>query len=219
MKKLAFSLFFALLLLSFHEARAQTASKFYVRIDGGGSFPTGTSLAGLDDFSPSAMVDAGVGFKMLPFLRTDITASYRPDYNQNATNANTFLAQKSDIKSLAAFLNFYFDIPTGPLPVTPYVGAGIGAARNETGTTSQFDPFTGNTASVGGATKTSLAYQAMAGLSFPIFVGVAVDAGYHYVDLGHFTTAAGTTLNGAVGVAQTGRLKAHEFQLGLRVGF
>jgi opacity protein-like surface antigen len=221
MKKLAFSIFCALCALCAQEATAQTASNFYVRIDGGGSFPIDTNLSGFDSFSPSAVVGAGVGFKILPFLRTDVTASYRTDYNQNTTDPNTFIMQKSDIKSLAGFFNAYFDIPTGPLPITPYIGAGIGVARNQTGTTTETDVF-GNTATADGATKTSFAYQAMAGISFPIFVGVAVDAGYHYVDLGRFTTAGTGTLNGVPAVLaapQTGRLKAHEIQLGLRIGF
>jgi opacity protein-like surface antigen len=219
MKNLAFSILCVLCAWGAQQATAQTASNFYVRVDAGGSFPIDTTLAGEQNFSPSAMIGAGVGFKILPFLRTDVTASYRTDYSENATDPNTFLEQKSDIKSLAGFLNAYFDIPTGPLPVKPYIGAGLGAARNQTGTTSQFDPFTGNTASVDGATKTSFAYQAMLGVAFPIFPGIAVDVGYHYVDLGRFTTAGGVTLNGAPGVPDTGRLKAHEVQLGLRVGF
>jgi|HubBroStandDraft_1064217.scaffolds.fasta_scaffold17645_3 opacity protein-like surface antigen len=219
MKNLAFSIVCVLCALSAQQAAAQTASNFYVRVDAGGSFPIDTTLAGEQNFSPSAMVGGGVGFKILPFLRTDVTASYRTDYNENATDPNTFLGQKSEIKSLAGFFNGYFDIPTGPLPIKPYIGAGVGAARNQTGTTSQFDPFTGNTASVDGATKMSFAYQAMLGVGFPIFPGITIDAGYHYVDLGRFTTAGGVSLNGTPGVPLTGRLKANEIQLGLRVGF
>jgi opacity protein-like surface antigen len=220
MKKLAFSIFFALLLLSVSEASAQTASKFYVRLDAGGSFPMDTNLAGFTGFSPSAVVDAGVGFKILPFLRTDVTVSYRPDYNQNTTDPNTFVQQKADIKSLASFFNAYFDIPTGPLPVTPYIGAGVGVSRNQTGSTFEADTF-GNTISVSGATKTNFAYQVTAGLSFPIFVGIAFDASYHYVDLGRFTTGSSANLNGAgvTVVPESGRLKANEVMIGLRIGF
>jgi opacity protein-like surface antigen len=216
MKKLAFLIICAFGALSSHQASAQ--STLYVRVDGGGSFPINTMLNGLDDFSPSPMVGVGVGFKILPFLRTDVTASYRPGYNQSTTDPATGLLQKSDIKSLAAFLNGYFDIPTGT-SISPYVGAGVGAARNQVGTTTVTDGVT--TLSVPGATKTSFAYQAMVGLSIPIFVGVAFDAGYHFVDVGRFSTSANGNINGVpVAVAaQSGRLKAHEIQLGLRVGF
>ena len=62
MRKLAFSLLSALLLLSFQEARAQTASNFYARLDGGGSFPINTKIEGFGDFSPSGVVGGGVGF-------------------------------------------------------------------------------------------------------------------------------------------------------------
>jgi opacity protein-like surface antigen len=220
MKKLAFSILCVLCALSARQAAAQTASNFYVRVDAGGSFPIDTTLAGEQNFSPSAMVGGGVGFKILPFLRTDVTASYRTDYNENATDPNTFLQQKSDIKSLAGFFNAYFDIPTGPLPVKPYIGAGLGGARNQVGTTTEFDTL-GNNISVTGATKTNFAYQAMLGVAFPIFPGIAIDAGYHYVDLGRFTTGSAANLNGVPVsvVPATGRLKANEIQIGLRVGF
>jgi opacity protein-like surface antigen len=219
MKKLAFWLSCALLLLPFHEANGQTANNFYVRVDGGGSFPINTNLAGFGNFGPSAMAGAGVGFKILPFLRTDVTASYRFDYNQNATDLSTGLSQTSDIKSLAGFFNAYFDIPTGPVPIKPYLGAGVGAARNQVGSTTETDGV--DTATVSGATKTSFAYQVMAGLSFPVFIGSAIDVGYHFVDLGRFSTGSAGTEDGVpVTFAPSGgHLRAHELQLGLRIGF
>jgi opacity protein-like surface antigen len=219
MKKLAIALFGALLLLSFQEARAQTASNFYVRLDGGGSFPINTRISDEGDFSPSGVVSGGVGFKVLPFLRTDVTASYRFGYSQDTTDPNLGFIQTSNIKSLAGFLNAYFDIPTGPLPITPYIGAGVGAAHNNVGTTTETDGI--STVSVAGATRTSFAYQAMAGISFPVFIGVAVDVGYHFVDLGRFTTGSAAMANGVATTVEPsgGHLKAHEIQLGLRVGF
>jgi opacity protein-like surface antigen len=220
MKKLAFVLPCALLLLTFDEANAQTASNFYARVDGGGSFPINTNLAGFENFSPSGMVGAGVGFRILPFLRTDVTGSYRFGYSESATDPSSGVSQTSKIKSLAGFFNAYFDIPTGPLPINPYVGAGIGAARNQVGNTNESD-LLGNTITVAGATKTSFAYQAMAGVSFPVFIGVAVDASYHFVDLGRFSTGSAATLDGVPTTVATagGHLRAHELQLGLRVGF
>jgi opacity protein-like surface antigen len=219
MKKLAILLFGGLLLLSFHAASAQTASNFYVRVDGGGSFPIDTNLAGFENFGPSGMVGAGVGFKILPFLRTDVTASYRFDYDQNATNLNNGVMQTSDIKSLAGFFNAYFDIPTGPLPIKPYIGAGLGVARNQVGNTTETNGI--DTETVSGATRTSFAYQVMAGVSFPVFIASALDIGYHFVDLGRFSTGSAATFDG---VAETvgpsgGHLRANEVQLGLRVGF
>lgn len=195
----------------------QTASNLYVRVDGGGSFPTGSDLSGLD---PSGVVGAGLGFRFLPFLRTDVTVSYRPSYSGKTTDLTTGLITSGEVKNLSGFLNAYVDIPT-PTPFTPYVGAGIGAGRNKTGTTTVSDGV--NTLSVQGSTKTSFAYQAMGGVSFPIFVGVALDLGYHYVNGGRFKTSTNATFNGMTvpgGVpAASGKLKAHEVQLGLRVGF
>jgi opacity protein-like surface antigen len=61
----------------------------------------------------------------------------------------------------------------------------------------------------------------MLGVAVPIFPGIAIDAGYHYVDLGRFTTGSAATLNGVATtvVPATSRLKANEIQVGLRIGF
>jgi len=214
MTKLAFSIFGVLFAVAVHSAAAQTASKLYVRVDAGGSFPTGSDL---DGFDPSAVVGAGVGIKILPFLRTDITASYRPSYAGSATVDG--ILEKSEIKNLSGFLNAYFDIPTGPFPLTPYVGAGVGIARNELGTTTATNGV--STVAIAGTTQTNLAFQLMGGVSFPIFVGTALDFSYHYLDAGQFKTSTNATLNGVpvALAASSGRLRAHEVQIGLRVGF
>src|SRR5229473_860465 len=98
---------------------------FYVRADAGGSFPTGSDLQGFD---PSPVVGAGVGFSPLPFLRTDVTISYRTDYPGSATDTTTLpgitLNEKADIKSLVGMVNAYYDFPS-VAGFTPYVGGGI----------------------------------------------------------------------------------------------
>jgi opacity protein-like surface antigen len=215
MKKLAFSIFCIVLGLAAHDAVAETANNFYVRVDGGGSFPTGSDL---DHFDASGVVGAGVGFRFLPFFRTDVTVSYRPSYSGKTTDLG--LLEQSEVKNLSGFVNAYFDLPTGT-PFTPYIGAGIGAARNEVGTTTFTDGV--DTLAIAGATRTSLAYQAMAGFSYPIFLGVALDVSYHYLNAGRFKTSTSATFDGLPvlgGVeAGSGKLRAHEVQVGLRVGF
>jgi opacity protein-like surface antigen len=185
---------------------------FYVRADAGGSFPTGSDLQGFD---PSPVFGAGVGFSPLPFLRTDVTLTYRSDYPGSATNTTilpgTTLTAKSDIKSLVGMVNAYFDLPV-PGPVTPYVGGGIGAARNDLGTTTISAGGT-QIAAVGGSTKTQFAWQAGAGVAFSVLPTIAIDIAYHYLDAGKFETAV------IGGSSVSGRLKAHEVTAGLRVGF
>jgi len=185
---------------------------FYVRADAGGSFPTGSDLKGFD---PSPVFGAGIGFSPLPFLRTDVTVTYRSDYPGSATDTTilpgTTLTAKSDIKSLVGMVNAYYDFPV-PGPVTPYVGGGIGAARNDLGTTTISAGGT-QIAAVGGSTKTQFAWQVGAGVAFSVLPTIAIDINYHYLDAGKFETAP------IGGSRVSGRLKAHEVTAGLRVGF
>src|SRR5258708_452807 len=98
---------------------------FYVRADAGGSFPTGSDLKGFD---PSPVFGAGIGFSPLPFLRTDVTLTYRNDYPGAATDTTTLpgiaLNEKADIKSLVGMVNAYYDFPSVAV-FTPYVRRGI----------------------------------------------------------------------------------------------
>lgn len=185
---------------------------FYVRADAGGSFPTGSDL---DGFDPSPVFGAGIGFSPLPFLRTDLTLTYRSEYSGSATDTTTLpgttLTAKSNIKSLVGMVNAYYDFPSFG-SVTPYVGGGIGMARNELGTTTISAGGT-QIAAIGGSTKTEFAWQAGGGVAFSVLPTIAIDIAYHYLDAGKFETAA------IAGSTASGRLKAHEITAGLRVGF
>jgi len=185
---------------------------FYVRADAGGSFPTGNDL---DGFDTSPVFGAGIGFSPLPFLRTDVTLTYRSEYSGSATDTTTLpgttLTEKSKIKSLVGMANAYYDFPI-PGPVTPYVGGGVGVARNELGTTTISAGGT-QLAAVGGSTKTQFAWQVGGGLAFNVLPTIALDIAYHYLDAGKFETAS------IGGSTASGRLKAHEVTAGLRVGF
>ncbi len=193
---------------------------FYVRADAGGSFPTGSDLQGFD---PSPVVGAGVGFSPLPFLRTDITISYRTDYPGSATDTTTLpgitLNEKADIKSLVGMVNAYYDFPS-VAGFTPYVGGGIGLARNELSTTT-ISSGGAQIATINGSTKNEFAWQVGAGIAISVLPAVAIDIGYHYLDAGKFqTSSTGTVLGTPIsGSPVSGRLKAHEVTAGLRIGF
>jgi opacity protein-like surface antigen len=185
---------------------------FYVRADAGGSFPTGSDL---DGFDPSPVFGAGIGFSPLPFLRTDLTLTYRSEYSGSATDTTTLpgttLTAKSNIKSLVGMANAYYDFPTFA-SVTPYVGGGIGVARNELGTTTIAAGGT-QIAAFGGSTKTQFAWQVGGGVAFSVLPTIAIDLAYHYLDAGKFESAT------FAGSTASGRLKAHEVTAGIRVGF
>lgn len=181
---------------------------FYVRADAGGSFPSGSDF---DGFDPSPLFGAGVGFSPLPFLRTDVTVTYRTDYSGSGAISGTPFTANADIKSIVGMLNAYYDFPSFS-NFTPYIGGGAGVARNQLNNTSV---TTGGAtvATIGGATKTNFAWQVGAGVAISMAPTIALDIAYHYLDAGKFESAS------FAGSTASGQLKAHEVTAGIRVGF
>lgn len=173
----------------------------------------------LDDVDNSWILGAGVGYRFNPNVRGDVTLGYRGGYNINGTDLGvpptTF---SGDVSSTALMLNGYYDFQ--PLTWgTPYIGAGIGWARNKV------DSITGTilgfSATVPGGTKTDFAWALMAGVSFRLNPTVTLEVGYRYIDLGKIETDFGpvTTVPAFPGLTYSGasgKLKAHELTVGLR---
>lgn len=204
---------------------AQAAPQdFYARLDTGGSFSRNAGKDVAVDIGSSAIVGAGLGFKMLPFLRTDVTVSYRPGYSFAAPPTPIEppgTTGRGDVKTLAALVNAYYDFPT-LAGFTPYLGGGVGVARNQVGATTLSSNADGSTvATLSGATTTQFAWQASAGVAYSILPTVALDIGYRYFDAGE--GRSGSTVTSALGSAsfpvQRGNIRAHEIQAGIRIGF
>jgi opacity protein-like surface antigen len=156
----------------------------------------------------SSIVGAGMGYRLSSALRGDVTLAYRGFYS---LNDRTFEATyTASIASTTLMLNGYYDFAAGG--VRPYIGAGIGWARNETGTLTQ-DFGLGFANTFSGATKDNAAFALMAGVGIP-YSGWTLEVGYRYVDLGTFETAAVAAFG--VSSGQSGKLSAHELTLGAR---
>jgi opacity protein-like surface antigen len=162
----------------------------------------------LNNFDDSSIIGGGVGYRLTSALRGDVTLAYRGFYN---LNDSTFEADYHvRLTSTTLMVNGYYDFTAGG--VRPYLGAGIGWARNETDRLSQ-DFRLGFANTFGGAATENGAVALMAGVGIP-FRGVTLDIGYRYIDLGKFSTAAVAALGMSSG--QTGKLSAHELTLGVR---
>ncbi len=204
-------------------AQAQPQN-IYARIDTGGSFSTNAGKDVAVDIGSSPIVGVGVGAKLLPFLRTDVTLSYRPGYSFAAPPTPIEppgTTGRGDVKTLAALVNAYYDLPSFA-GFTPYVGGGVGIARNEVGTTTLSANANGATvATLSGSTTTQFAWQASAGASYSILPAVALDVGYRYFDAGEGRSGSTVTIGGASAAfpVQRGNIHAHEVQVGIRVGF
>jgi opacity protein-like surface antigen len=188
----------------------------------------------------------GIGRQITPWIRADLTGEYRVPSSLSAYDnltatlissgeilqANT--SYRGEYSSLVGLANVYFDLGHWR-GFTPYVGAGIGAARNEiSGLTtatvgSLTDPLTGvkvsqkTSATSQDHSQWSLAWALMAGVSFDLTDTLKLDAGYRYIDLGSGESASsdGLICNcGTLGQPlKLHDLTANEIRIGLRFQF
>ncbi|HVV92796.1 MAG TPA: outer membrane beta-barrel protein [Hyphomicrobiales bacterium] len=192
-----------------------TVSGFYLRGDVGFSNQTvrtldnalystvpggpGAVVHAQKGFDAAPIADIGIGYKWNRWLRTDVTAEYRGGANFHGMDlfpvagGGSGVDQYSATKSEWLFLaNAYVDLGTWWC-VTPFVGAGVGAARN---TISNFTDAGLNLPGAGGppvasnargATESqwNFAWALYGGLAFDITPNLTVELSYRYLSLGN----------------------------------
>ncbi len=230
----------AILLASPVMARAQV----YLRADLGASWARSAGIrdrsdgpacvicsgSTLDDLGRSAALGLGAGYRINDLLRGDVTVTYRGGYRLDAADSQG-TAYRADIRSWSVMANGYVDLPVDIAGIRPFVGGGIGWARNRTGGIGQSWPagalYPAGSESDPAGSRNSFAWQATAGLALPITAGLVAELAYRYADLGRIGTDAGNSTVGYAGgfgyVVPTGgvegRLKANEVTVSLRYSF
>ncbi|MDR3494235.1 MAG: outer membrane beta-barrel protein [Ancalomicrobiaceae bacterium] len=144
----------------------------------------------------SAVFDVGLGYQFNDYLRGDITAQYRAatgfhstDITTNTlTNENVQNLIDGNVSSTVLMANAYWDI-THWNGLTPFVGAGIGAAYNKTTGVHGIAPnnFTPPNTMVGvfdDQGKWNVAYALHAGVSWDVNSRLKLEAAYTFQDLG-----------------------------------
>jgi opacity protein-like surface antigen len=195
--------------------------------------------------SASSLFDFGIGYQINNWLRMDVTGEYRGGSHfqvleqvgipSTASQFGDFY--RGNLSSLVGLVNGYVDVGTW-YGITPYVGAGIGVARNSlSGVTDTGFAYPGNGAGfpTGGylddSSKTNFAWALMTGLSFNVTQNLKMDLGYRYLNLGKFTSGTSHCFNGTAQgggfsaancggsgytLASTSNLASNDFRLGLR---
>jgi opacity protein-like surface antigen len=123
----------------------------------------------------------------------------------------------TSVKTTTLMFNAYYDLGRFA-SVTPYVGAGVGVAHNETGEVY----FTGNPAltnRIEGADRWSLAWSLMAGIGWQVSERAVLDFGYRYIDMGKAESGTIDTAGFTNPKVRIDDLDAHEFKVGLRYYF
>jgi opacity protein-like surface antigen len=159
-----------------------------------------------DSAGKAAVYGLGAGFRH-DWLRGDLTVDYGSKQNYHGT-AVTSGDVTAKIQTTSALLNIYADLGTWR-QATPYIGAGIGAARV---TISDFEsavtpPFSGAPAQ----SQWNLAWAAVAGTAVTVSPNLQIDIGYRYLSFGNAETSDGPS-----GHTTFKNLGAHEVRVGLR---
>jgi opacity protein-like surface antigen len=179
---------------------------FYVRGDVGASFSRDAGGSIDDDLGTATLFNAGIGFKILPFIRTDLTLTYRTGYEIDSNQLVPGSSATTDVTNLTGMLNAYYDFPEFGR-FQPYIGFGVGLAYNDV------DSVNAGGVTLSGESSTDFAWQVGLGTAIALVPGVAIDLGYRYVDLGEVETGR----SGGLGLS--GDLTAHEVMAGIRIGF
>lgn len=178
----------------------------------------------LNDIGAGYVAGIGIGTRLSPQFRVDVTYTYRGGYELDESDKRVPTQDfKADITSQVVMASVYYDAPFRLGPVTPYVGGGIGFALNKT------DNFTFMSASAPGATttmpggsNTEFAWQLMTGLSVELTRTWTLELGYRYVDLGRIEFDPGNQIQSGVFGGTTpgmnGNLSAHELMASVRFG-
>jgi opacity protein-like surface antigen len=164
-------------------------------VDVGGTPTTG------DKLKSSVTAGAGVGLKT-SFVRVDLTADYwfPAKYTGTLVAPNDITAKIQSINLLA---NGYLDLGTW-YGLTPYVGAGAGAAivkvTDVQGAASASD------------SRWNFAWAGMAGIAWTVAPNIQLDFGYRYLNVGKAES-------GGAAPVTFDRVAAHEVRLGVRWSF
>jgi opacity protein-like surface antigen len=155
-------------------------------------------------FSGGMSYGIGVGYQFNNWFRADITGEYRSKVNFSGSDFITYTPGgfQSDVyyggyKSWVGLVNAYVDLGTWWC-VTPFIGAGVGAANITT--TGIQDIGLANTSSgsyfAEGASKTNLAWAAHAGLAYKVNNAFTVELAYRYLNMGSAVHGYGRSFDG-----------------------
>lgn len=151
------------------------------------------------------MFGFGAGIKQ-DWLRLDVTGDYgwRAKYQADYTGGTL----SGKIESFTVLGNAYIDLGTW-YGVTPYVGAGLGAANvifSSYENPNAAPPMPSTAVPVN---RWNLAWAVMAGLSYSVAPNILIDVGYRHVELGDVS-------GGPSGQLTVKKLSGDEVRLGFR---
>jgi opacity protein-like surface antigen len=190
---------------------------------------TTTSVQDLS-FNTAGIFGAGVGYQFNHWFRADITGEYRGNSDFSGTDQITYPggvgtdvyhATKSEWVALA---NAYVDLGTWWC-ITPFVGAGVGAARvsianfTDQGIANNGGGALPGLALADNVAKWNLAWALHAGVAYKVNPNFTVELAYRYLNMGDGMTGDLRTFDGTNNVVNPMTFKnitSQDLMLGVR---
>ncbi|MCA6123091.1 porin family protein [Bradyrhizobium sp. WSM 1704] len=158
-------------------------------------------------FDSGMLYGIGVGYQFNSWFRADITGEYRSKVSFNGTDFATFPtnpladAYHGGYTSWVGLVNVYADLGTWWC-LTPFIGAGVGAASIKTTAFSDVATFPSGSGLTGtyiadGASKTNLAWAVHAGVAYKVTNNFTVELAYRYLDMGTAKQGNGRSFDGS----------------------
>ncbi|MBK1703392.1 outer membrane protein [Halochromatium glycolicum] len=174
---------------------ADCASKAPPALFGCARGPDGRPIGAYGDFGSGPLWELAVGRRFLPWLRGDLSVAYRGDLdfdgNANFLGVGTRQPASGELESWTGMLNLFTNLDTLTKIdlgiVEPYIGVGIGVARNELGRLRfSFPENTGNHrySVIPSGERWEVAYTLALGTGIRIGDRTTLDIALRYNDLG-----------------------------------
>jgi opacity protein-like surface antigen len=159
-------------------------------------------------FDGGTLFGVGVGYQFNNWFRADITGEYRSKVSFHGTDFFLFPGGGGGLsdtyhggyQSWVGLVNAYADLGTWWC-LTPFIGAGVGAATIKTSAFSDVATFPAgdprNSSFIAdGATKTNFAWALHAGVAYKVTNNFTVELAYRYLDMGTAVHGAGHFFDG-----------------------
>jgi opacity protein-like surface antigen len=186
------------------------------------------------NMADSAFVGFGVGFAWNSWIRADITAEYRADaafkalgsYTEFCPGGRCFDLYDGHHSAWVFLANAYIDLGTWWC-ITPFVGAGVGAAYTRSSGLTDIGFISDGSTGFGFASqefnKWNLAWAVHAGLAYNVTNNFKVELAYRYLNMGDVQTgiidcaSAGCAAGGGPRAFYTlTNFESHDIKLGVR---
>jgi len=179
------------------------------------------------DFDGAPFFSAGVGYRWNHWFRTDVTGEYRSKSDFDGLDIGTvggvqipdnYTAKKSE---WLALLNGYLDVGTWH-GITPFVGAGVGAANVKISDFTDVGVTVDSVAFGDDHDEWNFAWAVYAGLGFEVTDAFTVELAYRYLDLGDGESGNLVAFDGTDLIdnpMEFDDITSHDLKLGVRYTF